>query len=234
MLHFREYKSLNGNHDSVRWRRRGQRRCARVLQSRPFPETRVSLLETMRDGSGQAGWREFYERYAPAVYRVCRLRGLGAHDGEDVVQQVMVAIAGQVDRFEYDRSRGRFRHWVRRVTENKISDLIRRRPREIGDELALAACADEHAETNQAWEHEWQLQDILYCMHHVAGDIAPRRLEAFRLYVLEGVSASDTAEQLGMTTGHVYVIRNIVLNLIRDHLRELGSAELPPIPANRG
>ena len=234
MLHSQNSKSLYGNHDSVRWRRRGQRRFKRVLVSRPFPETRVSLLETLRDGSGQAGWREFYERYAPAVYRVCRLRGLGPHDSEDVVQQVMVAIAGQVDRFEYDSSRGRFRSWVRRVTENKISDLVRRRPRETGDELALSTCADEHAAPDQAWEHEWQVQDILHCLHRVGRDIAPRRLEAFRLYVLEGVSATDTAEQLGMTTGHVYVIRNIVLNLIRDNLRELGSPELPPIPAKRG
>jgi len=193
-----------------------------MLRYREFPETRASLLAALgEEQPAQAAWREFYDRYAPAVYRVSRLRGLDANDAEDVVQQVMVTISRHIGTFEYDTSRGQFRHWVRRVTESRISDLCRRRPREVADANILDGRADDSPPIEELWAREWEVQDMLFCLDQVAGDIAPRRLEAFRNYVLDGLSAEDTAKRLGLTTGHVYVIRNVVINLMRKRMEEL-------------
>lgn len=192
-----------------------------MLRARDFPDTRPSLLATLRGGSEHSGWREFYEHYAPAVYRVTRIRGLDTHDGEDIVQQVMVAIARHIDAFEYDSSRGHFRNWVRRVTERKIADMFRRRPRETADSSDLPDRMDDRPSVDEIWEREWHLQDMQACLKKVARDIAPRRLAAFRTYVLEGVSAAETAERFGLSIGHVYVIRHTVLNLLRDYMGRL-------------
>ncbi len=193
-----------------------------MMQPREFPETRASLLMTMRDsGPCQVAWREFYDRYAPAIFRIARLRGFAEHEAEDVVQQVMVVIAKHIDHFDYDTSRGRFRHWVQRVTENKIVDLYRRRLRESREEASLDDRPDGRPQVDEAWAQAWEVQDMLWCLDGVAEDISPRRLQAFRLYVLEGVSAEETARRLGLTKAHVYVIRNIVINLIRQRMQDL-------------
>lgn len=192
-----------------------------MLHSRDFPDTRPSLLATLREETGQSAWWEFFERYAPAVCRIARLRGLDAHDADDIVQQVMLAISTHISQFSYDRDRGHFRQWVRKITENKISNLYRRRRPIAQDAAALKDCPDAQPSINELWETEWRRQDIVYCLDRIAEDISPRRMEAFRMYVLEGRSAADTAKHLDMTQGYVYVTRNQVLNLIRLRMEEL-------------
>ena len=203
-----------------------------MLQPRPFPETRPTLLARLRADGGpqQSPWREFFERYAPAVFRVARIQGLDANDADDIVQQVMVQIARHISSFHYDTDRGHFRQWVRRIAENKITDL-RRRWRTSANQSTASV---EHAEPvdgrpslEELWAREWQVQDMLYCLDQVAVDFSPRRMEAFRMYVLEGVTAAETASTLGMTVGHVYVIRAQVINKVRQRMGELEAEGLP-------
>ncbi len=192
-----------------------------MLSPRPFPETRPSLLGTLRGtGPGRSAWREFFHCYGPPVFRVAQCQGLDAHDAEDIVQQVMLAVSGHIGGFDYDRDCGRFRHWIKTITKNKIRDLHRRRssgPQVIPD-ATLDDRADGQPSLDETWEREWKLQEILHCLDKVATDFAPRRVEAFRLYVIEGVSAAETARRLDMTKGHVYVTRAEILGRIRERL----------------
>ena len=192
-----------------------------MLNPRPFPETRPSMLDTMRDeGPGHSAWREFYQYYGPAVFRVAKCQGLDAHDAEDVVQQVMLTVSGHIGKFNYDRDCGRFRHWIKTVTRNKIRDLHRRRS--AGVHTVPDAMPDDRADDqpslDETWEQEWKLQEILHCLEQLTVDFAPKRVEAFRLYVIEGVSAAETASRLNMTTGHVYVTRSEILRRIRERI----------------
>ncbi len=192
-----------------------------VLQPRDFPDTRPSLLASLRTGGGESAWREFFNRYAPAVYRVARLRGLGTHDADDIVQQVMVSVSGHIARFNYDSDRGHFRQWVRRIADRKVDTLYRQRRPALVESSFLESRGVVASPIEDAWEREWKLQDMLYCLDQVAADISPRRMRAFWLYVLNGVSAKETARILGMTVGYVYVTRNQVLNLVRQRMRKL-------------
>ena len=158
-----------------------------MLQSKQFPETRLSLLSRLRDDEpGQSAWREFFERYAPAVFRVSRLRGLDEPDADDMVQQVMLAVSEHIKRFVYDRDRGRFRQWVRTIAERKITDHFRKHKPvvQLGIEH-LEDRADDRPSVEELWEQEWRLQDMLWCLDQVTADISPRRMEAFRMYVLD-------------------------------------------------
>ncbi len=194
-----------------------------MLQSRQFPETRASLLSRLReDGPGQSAWREFFDRYAPAVFRVSRLRGLDEPDADDLVQQVMLAVSEHIKRFEYDRDRGRFRQWVRTIAERKIADHYRKaRPTVAQDTALLESRADDRPTLEELWDQEWQLQDMLWCLDQVSADISPRRMEAFRMYVLDGRPVREIAGQLSMTEGYVYVTRYYVLGQLRKRMADL-------------
>ncbi len=193
-----------------------------MLQTRGFPDTRPSLLATLDDGvQGASAWQEFFERYAPAVYRVARLRGLAEPDADDIVQQVMMAVSSHIGDFTYDRDRGRFRSWVRTIAENKIRELARRCRVPAVDAAALESQPDDRPGAEELWEDQWQVQDMLHCLDQVATDISPRRMTAFRLYALEGVPAAEVAQATGMSVGHVYVTRHLVLNRVRERMEEL-------------
>lgn len=69
------------------------------------------------------------------------------------------------------------------------------------------------------------MQDILFCLDEVAADLSLRRVEAFRLYMIEGLPAAEVAARLDMSVGHVYVTRTQVLNRIWARMSELTSDE---------
>ncbi|MCA9254293.1 MAG: sigma-70 family RNA polymerase sigma factor [Phycisphaerales bacterium] len=197
-----------------------------MLQPRRFPDTRPSLIATLGEGpEGQSAWREFFSRYGPAIYRVARMRGLCDEDADDIVQQVMVAISSHISDFQYDRDRGRFRHWVRTIAENKIRQNARRGKLPVAPEMDVAGCPDDGPGIEDIWKREWQLQDILWCLDQASDDISPRRMEAFRLYAIDGLPASEVASRLDMSVGHVYVVRHLVLNMIRRRIRDLDDVE---------
>ncbi len=192
--------------------------------SSQFPETRPSLLRTLGDDQpAQSAWREFFERYAPAVYRVARRQGLMHADADDIVQQVMLGVSTHISEFRYDRDRGRFRQWVKAIAANKVRDLFRRRgtAREVASLDNAPDQVDDAPNLNQVWAQEWKVQDMHWCLDQVAADISPRRFEAFRLYVLEGVTAAETAERLDMTRAHVYVTRAQVTKRMREMMQTL-------------
>ena len=182
-----------------------------MLHSAGFPETRPSLLAKLGEISlGQSAWRQFFECYAPAVHRVARARGLAGHDADDVVQQVMLSMVSHLGDFQYDRDRGRFRNWVRTVTENKIRELHRRK------KLPQVSIDPDHQPTGDTlWSQQWHLQDLLWCLDQVGEEISPKRLATFKLYSLDGLSPSEVAKEMNTSVGYVYVTRHLVLNLIR-------------------
>lgn len=189
-----------------------------------FPETRPSLLDDLRQRGANESWADFFQLYAPAVMRVARCAGLDPHDADDVVQQVMLAVCTHISGFRYERDRGRFRQWVRQVTQRKITDHFRRRPRAVTgmalDERASGVpTADELWE--RTWEKEWKLQDIAYCLETIRRTVAPRTFEAFWMYVIEGASAAETARALEMSIHHVHVTRCQILRRIKGQIARL-------------
>jgi len=191
-----------------------------------FPDTRPSLLTSLSNGpNGQIAWREFFERYAPAIYRVARFRGLSGDDADDIVQRTMVSILSHIGDFQYDRSRGQFRNWVRTIAENKIRENARKRSLPTMGGESLSQCGNDGPTIDEVWEAEWRLQDMLWSIDQVAKDVSPRRMEAFRQYALEGKTAESVAENLEMSIGNVYVTRHMVLNRVRQKIEELNKNE---------
>lgn len=200
--------------------------------SRPsrFPETRPSLVGALQESRAEEGvWQEFFNLYAPSVYRVACRHGISRDDADDIVQQVMVSISSHIARFSPLEHRGRFRKWIRVITENKINDLLRRRQRSGGiSSIDVASCPIELPDMQEAWDQEWYIQNLQQCLKIVRREIAPKRFEAFQLYALDGVSAEETANRLGMTKTHVYVTRSQVIRRMRELFDEILAAEREP------
>lgn len=198
-----------------------------MIRSRPFPATRTALIRSLGDGVEPTSWREFFDRYAPAIHNVAIHSGVQPSDAEDIVQRVMISIAKSIGNFRYDRDRGKFRTWVKRITRNAIIDQHRAKPKNTLSLDDLPSDENLHCanDLERHWEEEWRLQDLEYCLERIATRISRTRVVAFQKYVLEGVSATDTAKQLGMTIGNVYSVRFQVMQLIREEMKLLGDAE---------
>ena len=96
-----------------------------------FPETRASLLLQLQAEVDHNAWREFVVLYRPIIYRLACKHGLQDADAQDLAQQVLMSIAGSIDRWQKNTESVRFRHWLRRVAKNAILNALTRKPRDL-------------------------------------------------------------------------------------------------------
>ena len=96
-----------------------------------FPETQSEVLARIQSPEDREAWEGFVSMYRPVIYRMARRRGLQDADAKDLVQRVLVAVAGSISRWE-KRNGIRFRHWPRRVAKNAVLNALPRQPHDPG------------------------------------------------------------------------------------------------------
>ena len=193
------------------------------------PETRASLLLRIQDPQDVEAWNEFQEIYQPLVYRLGRSRGLQDADARELAQDVMIAVAGAIERWQPDRQRGTFRTWLYRVARNTlINQLARdgRRERASGDtnvqRLLLEVTARDDGQSLEL-QRELRRQTFLWAAAQVRCSCKPATWEAFWLTCVEGRAVVDVARQLKMTPGAVYVSRSRVMAKLKQLVEQVTS-----------
>ena len=193
------------------------------------PETRPSLLVRIRDARDRDAWREFAELYGPLVYRYARKRGLQDADAADLTQEVLQAVAGACRRLEYDPGRGTFRGWLFTVARNRLHNFLLRQRRyaETYTQPDTAQGLDGHparAPDDEAlWEQEYRQRLFDWAAAQVRGHFQETTWQAFWRTAVEGESAAQVAEGLGLTVGAVYIAKSRVLARLREQVQELES-----------
>ena len=81
----------------------------------------------MRD---EAAWTEFLEVYEPLILRLLRRHGLQDSDARDVCQQVLMAVAGDVEQWKSDGAKGSFRRWLFQIARNRVIKFLVKERRE--------------------------------------------------------------------------------------------------------
>lgn len=196
------------------------------------PLTRASLLVRIRDGRDQDAWHQFVRLYAPVVYGFARKRGLQDADAADVMQDVLRSVAGAAGRLDYDPARGSFRGWLYTVSRNKIFNFLdsnrHKLGRGTGDTGArerLEAVVGPEWELAESWDEEYERNLAALAMQRVQREVQPATWKAFWQTAVEGWSAREASESLGMTSGAVYVARSRVLARLKEEVQRLQEAD---------
>ncbi|MCC7424336.1 MAG: sigma-70 family RNA polymerase sigma factor [Planctomycetaceae bacterium] len=199
-----------------------------MLSSDESPLTRASLLVQLRDGTNHAAWHEFMRLYGPVVYGFARKRGLQDADAADITQDVLRSVSNSIGRLEYDRNHGTFRGWLFTITRNKVFNFLsarRIRPQGSGDTTTnkLLDAHPDGTDASEAWELEYQRRVTAIAMERVKSEFQEKTWQAFWLTAVEGQSAADVAQTVGMSAGAIYVAKSRVLARLKsevDAIRE--------------
>jgi RNA polymerase sigma-70 factor (ECF subfamily) len=189
------------------------------------PPTPLSLLERARR-KDEGAWCRLVALYRPLVLFWCGRAGLPPSDAEDVSQEVLASVAGNLDSFQSDRPGSTFRGWLRVITRNAILSHARRnagRPRAEGGEAAwerLQGVADPLADGDG---EETAEIDRLYrgAVGQVRGAFEERTWQAFWRTAVEGRSPASLVGELGMSVAAIRQAKSRVLRRLKQEMGDL-------------
>ncbi|MHC5539941.1 RNA polymerase sigma factor [Singulisphaera rosea] len=200
------------------------------------PATRMSLLLRLRGPRDERAWAEFVAIYTPLIERVARSEGLQSADTEDVTQEVLRAVAGAIDRYDPDPSKGSFRGWLFRIARNLVINMLaarRFRPLVTGDsdvrDLLDALPVPDGAET-AFFEGEYRRQMFLWAAGRVCTEFRQSTWKAFWSTGVEGADAKVVAEEVGISVGAVYIARSRVMARLRTVIEQAEADSAWEIP----
>jgi RNA polymerase sigma factor (sigma-70 family) len=190
------------------------------------PETRASLLLRLKDPGDERAWTEFLEIYQPVIYRLIRRRGFQDADAGELTQEVLVAVAGAIDRFDPARDQGTFRGWLYRITRNLMINLLdqrKRRPQPAGGSDMLRLLEQQSApdpDRSALFDAEYRGELFRWAAERIRGEFRESTWQAFWLSCVKGQAIRDVAAQLQLSPGAVYVARSRVMARLKQKVQE--------------
>ncbi|MCT4582545.1 MAG: sigma-70 family RNA polymerase sigma factor [Flavobacteriales bacterium] len=142
--------------------------------------------------SQQKVYEMFYGRMLP----VCKRYAKNSEEAKDILQNGFIKVFEKIDKYDFN---GSFGGWVRRLIVNTAIDHYRKHKNEflIEDESRI--------EDNEHWYEEEpttkyegiSTKDI----QEAIGSLSPAYKMVFSLYIMEGFSHQEIADELGISVG---------------------------------
>ncbi|MFN5320291.1 MAG: RNA polymerase sigma factor, partial [Planctomycetota bacterium] len=183
---------------------------------RNAPDTRASLLLRLQQPDDERAWQEFVEIYQPLIERLVTRYGLQPADAQDISQEVLTRVAKAIPEWEHDPARGTFRGWLTRVTRNLTIEQLRTRARRPLTNPESGQLEQFQRDADSIFQLEQQRELFGWAARKARDQFVPTTWQAFWLTAVEQRSPSEVAEQLGLSTGAVYIARSRVMARLRE------------------
>lgn len=184
-------------------------------------KTSLSLLDRARDAHQADAWRSLVDLYVPLLHCWLNRWNVQPMDADDLVQEVLAALARELPRFDHSGRDGAFRSWLRTILVHRVRDHWRSRkyrPAAVGGSSWVAQ-VEQLANPASDLSREWNLEHDRHVMERLLEQVRPRfeanTWEAFRRQVFDGQRADMVAAELAMPLNSVYVARSRVLSALR-------------------
>ncbi len=185
--------------------------------------TRASLLLRLTDRSDAEAWSEFHKLYAPLLYRYARRRGLSRDDAEEIRDRCLEVVTRKMPTLEYDKERGGFKNWLRRVADNKVVDFLRKRRERKADTEEIRALPDAGPSPAEIWEQSWRNEHLKHCVEKARGHVSERNFRVFRMLLQENCAVEEVCKSLSLNPNQVYKAKARVLKHVSRMMTDFDS-----------
>jgi RNA polymerase sigma-70 factor (ECF subfamily) len=188
--------------------------------------TDPDLIKRVKDWREDQGWREFYQRYAPAIERHARSSGLNAEEAHDVVQNTMLKVATYIPQFEYDRTICKFRTWLNQIVNQRIISIWHERrkthlPEEVRVKLSEVVGGVVNPREDPVAQNELENRMLDVCLARARAGVKPRHWQIFEANALARLSAREVAQRYDTTVANVWVIHHRLIRRLKAEWQSL-------------
>lgn len=158
--------------------------------------------------------RGFFDVYAGYLMAVCARYLDDDEDAKDVLQETLISIFTDIDKFEY-RGEGSLRAWATRIATFKALKFIREKKKAdisaLDHDLAVRDVEEDELDVRQI------PQDVIHAMIR---QLPTRYRVVFNLYVFEDKSHKEIAELLGVQESSSASLLHRAKKLLAEKLTE--------------
>ena len=147
-------------------------------------------------------------------------------DSADLVQTVLMSVAGAIETYESRADGPAFRNWLSRITRNAILKALTRRQQDRGhggsqllDVLSEVASPD--AQTTSLIESELRREVFSQAAERVRHSVQPLTWLAFEMSVLQNQPVEQVARTLNISAGNIYAARSRVMKRLKEAVQGL-------------
>lgn len=174
--------------------------------------TRITLLQKLKERRDNEAWNDFYSYYAPFIKGLIRRFLANEEDVEDCSQIILVSIWKSLPQFAYDPGKGRFRSWLITISRNKVNNHLRKNIREKEKRNLFINHEGIEISENKFDSialQEWQNHISGLAWKNISGQFNEIALDIFKR-ALSGSSNKDIAQDLSMNANTVAVYKKRV------------------------
>ena len=204
--------------------------------------TRWSLIERLKEVGDDESWRAFADTYGRLIHTVALRSGLSDADAQEVVQEVLLAVARRMPEFKCDPAAGSFKSWLLTLTRWRIIDQVRKRqrtsveggppvavkepPRPGPDDTANTATIERIADPHRpelaiVWDEEWEKHLLEAATDRVKQRVDPEVYQLFDFHVLRRWPAAKVARKVGVSLPRVYFAKYKISKLLKREIEVL-------------
>ena len=184
-------------------------------------ETSLSLLERLRHSPENEGWNRLKDLYAPLLRAWLRRYDVQDSDANDLVQEVLLTISKDLNKFEHCGHSGAFRAWLKAILINRLRKFWRardRRPQARGDsdiDARLAQLDDPASEMSRIWDREHDQYVLRQLMALAVPHFEPKTWKAFCRVALDGAKPDVVAKEMKISLNAVCLAKSRVIRRLR-------------------
>jgi RNA polymerase sigma-70 factor (ECF subfamily) len=188
--------------------------------------TSSSLLDRVQ-AQDQDAWQRLVNLYSPLVLYWCRRAGVPRDDRADVFQEVFRSLWRHIKGFQRERT-GSFRAWLRSIVQTRVADYFSKRDKgEVAaggtDAYRRILEVPDDPETSQSASLTPNEETLVLrqALAIVQPEFEQKTWQAAWRTTIDGRSATEVAEELGMTPAAVRKAKSRVLQRLRAEMEEL-------------
>lgn len=147
-------------------------------------------------GGDTVSLRSLYDAHVQYLYAVCNRYIHDRDDAKDVLQESLIKIFSNIEKFE-DRGEGSLRAWMRRIVVNEALMQLRRKTRSF--EVPISE------ELKDSPEEEPDFENVpMEMLQEMIRSLPDGYRTVFNLYVFEEMSHKEIASLLGISENTSY------------------------------
>lgn len=180
--------------------------------------TKQTLIMRAKNKDDHQAWEDFVGYYESFIGVILGHLNVRVSDRDDLKQDILLKIWDNLQKFDYDPEKGRFRSWLKTLIRNKFIDSVRKKKRVQDREVMSLDNSHESEEISpnlteeklsEIIDREWRVHMTNKAMERVEKAFSGNAIKVFKMS-LDEVPTREIARRLELSENSISKLRKRV------------------------